>query len=66
MEFSVWGYVRDKVFFHLFLEEQWARITVAVATIDADMIHRILDEIYSRHICRVTRETHSTHVNVCR
>jgi hypothetical protein len=48
LDFSVWGYVKDKVFVPTppaSLEELWARITEAVATIDVDMIHKIWDEI---------------------
>jgi hypothetical protein len=40
----VWRYVKDDVFVPTVpasLEELWARITEAVATVDADMIHRI-------------------------
>jgi len=45
--FSAWGYVKDKVFvppLPASLDEQRARMTEALATIDADMIHRIWDE----------------------
>jgi hypothetical protein len=59
-DFSVWGYVKDKVIvppLPASLEELRARITEAVATIDAGMIHRIWDEIaYRWDIFRVTRE----------
>jgi hypothetical protein len=62
LDFSVWGYVKDKVFvapLPVSLEELRARITEAVATVDADMIRRIWDEIaYRRDICRVTRGNH--------
>jgi hypothetical protein len=60
----VWTYVedKDKVFDpHVpkRLEELQARITEAVATIDADMINKIWDEIaYRRDICLVSREKH--------
>ena len=61
--FSVWTCVqekdKDKVFdppFPKRLEELLARITKAVATIDADMIHSIWEEIaYRWDICLVTR-----------
>jgi hypothetical protein len=48
--FSVWAYVQDKdmVFdppLPKSLEELQARVTESVATTDADMIHRIWDEI---------------------
>jgi hypothetical protein len=59
LDFSVWGYVKDEVFvppLPTSLEELRARITEAASTIDADMIHRIWDEIaYRWDICRVTR-----------
>jgi hypothetical protein len=58
LDFSVWGYVKDKVFvppLPASLEEIRARKTEAVATIEADTIHRIWDEIaYRWDICRVT------------
>jgi hypothetical protein len=64
--FSVWGYVKDKVFVPpppASLEKLWARITAAVATIDVDTIHRIWDEIaYRWDICRMTREKHIQHL----
>ena len=44
----MWGYVQDKVFvppLPASLEDLRARITEAVATIDADMIHMIWQEI---------------------
>ena len=41
------------------MEELQARITEAVATMDADMSHRIWDEIvYRWDICRATRGNH--------
>jgi hypothetical protein len=48
LNFSVWGYVKDEVFFPPLpasLEVLQARATEAVAIIDGDMIHRILEEI---------------------
>jgi hypothetical protein len=48
LDFSVCGYVKDKVFVPPFpesLEELRERITKAVATIYGDMSHRIWDEI---------------------
>jgi len=48
LDLSVRGYIKDKVIFPLLtasMEELRARITEAVATIDADMIHRIWEEI---------------------
>jgi hypothetical protein len=62
----VWGYVKDKILvppLPASLEEMLARITEAVATIDADMSHRIWDEIsYRRDICRVTRGKQIEHL----
>jgi hypothetical protein len=66
LDFSVWEYVKDKVFvppLTASLEQLQARITEAVATIDEDMIHMISDEIaYSWDICRVTRGNHIEHL----
>ena len=66
LDLFVWGYVRDKIFvppLPASLEVLRARIREAVATIDADMIRRILEEIsYSWHICRVTRGNHNEHL----
>jgi hypothetical protein len=66
LDFSVCGYFKDQVFvppLPASLEELWARVTEAVATINADMIHRILDEIaYRWDICRVTLENHIEHL----
>jgi hypothetical protein len=66
LDFSVLGYVKDKVFIlplPEILEELRARITEAVATIDADMIHRIWDEVaYRWDICRVTWGNHIEHL----
>jgi len=62
----VWGYVTGKVFvppLPASLEELRARITEAVATIDADVSHRIWDEIaYRWDICRFTRGNHIEHL----
>ena len=47
MDFSVWGYVKERVCVPLLpasLEELRARMTEALATKDADMIRRIWDE----------------------
>jgi hypothetical protein len=57
----VWGYVKDKVLFHLFLQvwKIYGDITAAVASKDADMIDRFWNEIaYRWDICRVTRGNH--------
>jgi hypothetical protein len=62
----VWGYVKHKVFvppLPASLEELQARITEAVATIDADMIHTIWEEIaYRWDIRRVIRGNHNEHL----
>jgi hypothetical protein len=47
LEFSMWGYVIDKVYgpnLPASLTELRARITEAVAAIDADLTQRIWDE----------------------
>jgi hypothetical protein len=62
--FSAWACVQDKDKdidppVPKSVEELQARITEAVATIDADMIHRIWEEIIFRwDIRRVTRGNH--------
>jgi len=64
LNFSVWGYVKDKYEYFVpplpaHLEDLRAPITEAVVIIDADMIHRTWDEIaYRSDICRVTRGNH--------
>jgi len=48
LNFSVWGYVKDKVFvppLSASLEKLRARITEAVTILDEVKIHRIWDEI---------------------
>jgi hypothetical protein len=66
LDFSVWGYFQDQFFVPSLpasLEELQARITEAVATIDADTIRRIWDEIaYRCDICHVTLENHIEHL----
>jgi hypothetical protein len=66
LDFSVWGYIKGKVFVPALpasLGELRARITEAVETIDADMIHRIWDEIaYRWDTCRMTRGNHIEHL----
>ena len=63
LEFSVWEYVKDKVFVQPLpasFEELLARITEAIATTDADMIYWLWDEIaYRWDISCVTRGNHS-------
>jgi len=62
--FAVWAYVQGK--YRVLnppvpksMEELQARITQAGATMDADMSHRIWDEIaYRWDMCRVTRGNH--------
>jgi len=58
LDFSVWGYIKDKVFvppLPASLEELEARITEAVVTTDVDMINRIWDKIaYRWDICHMT------------
>jgi len=62
MDFSFWGYVKHKFVVPLLpssLEEPLSQITEAFATIDANMIHRIWDEIaYRWDVCSVTRKNH--------
>ena len=66
LEFSIWGYVKDKVFVPLLpasLEELRVRITEAVASIDADVIHRIWDEVaYTWDISRLRRGNYTEHL----
>jgi len=62
----MWGYVIDKVYgpnLPASLAELRARITEAVATINADTVQVIWDEIAFRWaICRVKRGSHAEHL----
>jgi len=61
----VWVYIKENVFVPPLpagLEEPQARTIEAVASIEADVIHRIWDEIADRwDIRRVTTEIHTEH-----
>ena len=51
LDFSLWGYVNDKVYvppLPASLEALWAQTTEAVATIDMDMTHWNWEEISHR------------------
>jgi len=66
LHFSVWGYVKEEVFFSptfpASLEELRARITEAVATTDTESIHRMWGKIvYRWDICHVPRDTRKPH-----
>ena len=61
----MWKYVKDKVLFHFFCKSGRIAGTdnKAVATKDADMIHRNWDEIaYRFDIFRVKRVNHVEHL----
>ena len=66
LDFSVWGHNKGNVCvppLPASLEELRAQITETVATIDANMIHRIWDKIaYRWDICHVTQ---GNHINTC-
>jgi hypothetical protein len=66
LNISVWGYNKDKVCVpHLpaSLEKLRAQITEAVATTDANMIHRIWDKIaYRWDTFHVTQGNHIEHL----
>jgi len=65
LDFSVWGTIKTKCVPSLpaSLDELQAQITEAVATIDANKIHRIWDKIaYRWDICHVTQ---GNHINTC-
>ena len=63
LDFSVWRCIKDQVFvppLPASLEELRTWITDVVETTDADVIHRIWDEIaYRWDICPVTRGNHT-------
>ncbi|GFG30986.1 hypothetical protein Cfor_07973, partial [Coptotermes formosanus] len=66
LDFLVWGDVKDKVSvppLPASLEELRTQITESVVNIDADMIHRIWNEIaYRWDTCRVTQGNHTEHL----
>ena len=62
MRFLLWGFVEDSVYIPplpMSLKELRERITHALQTITADMLHRVWDEFdYSVDVCRVTQGAH--------
>jgi len=58
-DFFLWGFVKDSVYvpaLPMSLKELRARITNALRTITADMLHRVWDEFdYRVDVCRVTQ-----------
>jgi hypothetical protein len=58
----VWGFVKDSVYvppLPMSVKELRDRITHAVQTIKADMLHRVWDEFdYRVDVCRVTQGAH--------
>ena len=61
-ECFLWGFVKDSVYvppLPMSLKELRDRITQALQTITADMLHRVWDEFdYSVDVCRVTQGAH--------
>ena len=61
-EFFLWGFVKDSVYvpqLPMSLNELRDRITHALQTITADMLHRVWDEFdYRVDVCRVTQGSH--------
>jgi hypothetical protein len=61
-DFFLWGFVKDSVYvppLPMSLKELRDRITHALQTITADMIHRVSDEFdYRVGVCRVTQGAH--------
>jgi len=62
-DFFLWGFVNDSVYvptLPMFLKELRDRITHALQTITADMLHRVLDQFdYRVDVCRVTQGAHN-------
>ncbi|GFG34239.1 hypothetical protein Cfor_10687 [Coptotermes formosanus] len=60
--FFLWGFVKDSVYvppLPMSLKELRDRITHALQTITADMLHRVWDEFdYRVDVCRVTQGAH--------
>ena len=65
-DFFLWGFVKDRVFvppLPLNLDDLKQRIRQAVASVDADMLQRVLDKLdYRMDVCRVTRGAHIEHL----
>jgi hypothetical protein len=61
-DFFLWGFVKDRVYvpsLPMSLKELRDRITHALQTITADMLHRVWDEFdYRVDVCRVTQGVH--------
>ena len=61
-DFFLWGFVKDSVYvppLSMSLNELRDRITHALQTITADMLHRVWDEFdYRVDVCRVTQGAH--------
>ena len=62
MRFLFWGFVKDSVYvppLPMSLKELRDRITHALQTITADVLHRVWDEFdYRVDVCRVTQGAH--------
>ena len=62
-DFFLWGFVKDSVYvppLPMSLSELRDRITHALQTITADMLHRVWDEFdYRVDVCRVTQGAHT-------
>jgi hypothetical protein len=60
--FFLWGFVKDSVYvppLPMSLKELRDRITHALQTITADMLHQVWDEFdYRVDVCRVTQGAH--------
>jgi hypothetical protein len=60
--FFLWGFVKDSVYvppLPMSLKELRDRITHALQTITADLLHRVWDEFdYRVDVCRVTQGAH--------
>ena len=61
-DFFLWLFVKDNVYvppLPMYLKELRDRITHALQTITADMLHRVWDEFdYRVDVCRVTQGAH--------
>ncbi|GBM33162.1 hypothetical protein AVEN_83673-1 [Araneus ventricosus] len=65
-DFSLWGYVKDKVYVppvSTTLQALQERITAAVTDIDGNKLLNVWTELHYRwDVCRVTKGTHMEHL----
>jgi hypothetical protein len=64
-DFFLWGYIKDRVYvppLPVSLNELKQHITIAVASVDEDMLRSVWTELdYCIDICSVTNSSHMEH-----